>query len=84
MVVKRVCVEPPPSVIDVTLPAIAAGRWRACSTAPAAIDRYLLPQRAQQQTRRHRCWCRSMGQTDGHGRTPDRYIDPVPHTMRAA
>ena len=43
MVVKRVCVEPPPSVIDVTLPAIAAGRWRAYSTAPAAIDRYLLP-----------------------------------------
>jgi len=29
-----------------------------------------------------RCCFRSMGQTDG--RTPVRYIDPAPHTMRAA
>jgi len=46
-------------------------------TAPAAIDRYLLSQSAQQQTRGHRCCCQSIGQTDG--RTPDRYIDPSPH-----
>jgi len=37
---------------------------------------------AQQQPYGCRCCCRSMGQTDG--RTPDCYIDPTPHTMRAA
>jgi len=41
-------VEPPPSALNVTLPAFAADsrrlhRWVHCSTASAAIDRYLLP-----------------------------------------
>jgi len=47
--------------------------------APAAVDRYLLAAPMLQHTadadRRDR-------QTDG--RTPNRYIDPAPHTMRAA
>ena len=30
-----------------------------------------------------RCCCRSTGQTDD-GRTPDRYVDPAPHTRREA
>jgi len=34
---------PPPSALNVTLPAFAAERRRRCSAAPAAIDRYLLP-----------------------------------------
>jgi len=38
---KEVCVEPPPSALDMTLPAFAAGRRRTCSTALAAVDRYL-------------------------------------------
>ena len=29
-----------------------------------------------------RCCCRSMGQTDR--RTPDRYVDRAPHTLRTA
>ena len=40
---KEVCVEPPPSALDMTLPAFAAGRRRTCSTALAAVDRYLAP-----------------------------------------
>jgi len=36
----------------------------------------------QQKPAGHRCCCRTMGQTDG--RTPDRYTDPAPHTVRAA
>jgi len=51
-----------------TLPAAAV-------RAPAAVDRYLLYPRPG-------CGKREMGQTDG--RTPDRYTDPAPHTMRAA
>jgi len=43
----KVCVEPPPSAVNVTLPAFAAERRLlqrgARSTAPAALDRHLLP-----------------------------------------
>jgi len=47
---------------------------------PAAIDQYLLPQDTQQQTR----WPPLLLSIDGtDGWTPDCYIDPVPHTMRA-
>jgi len=48
---KHVCIEPPPSALNVTLPAIAAERRRTCSTVRAArsISRQ---QGAQQQTRR--------------------------------
>jgi len=52
---QQVCVEPSPSALNVTLPAFAAERRRlhhGARSAPAAIDRYLLPQGAQQQTRR--------------------------------
>ena len=42
------------------------------------------PQGAQQKKpAARRCCCRSRGQTDRR-RTPDRYTDPVSHTMRAA
>jgi len=56
----------------VALPAFAAERR-------AAIDRYLLPQPARISGVP---WPR---QTDGRmdRRTPDRYIDPAPHAMRA-
>jgi len=39
---KQVCVERPSSTFNMTLPhlLLSAG---ACSTAPAAVDRYLLP-----------------------------------------
>ena len=69
----------------ITLPGFAAERRAAAPlllSAPAAGTQRQLsvdiscPQGAQQQTRR--CCCQTMGQTDGQ--TPDRYIDPVPHT----
>ena len=69
----KVCVQPRPLPVNMTLPAVAAERRRllsigifcrgALSNKPAA------------------CRCRSIGQTDG--RTLDRFIDPVPHTIRA-
>ena len=68
-----------------TLPAAAA-------QAPADIDRYLaatapgLRQAAAALWHRRQKWVErlllSTGQTVG--RTPDRYIDPAPHTKRAA
>ena len=59
---KQVCVQPPLSALSMTLPAFAG----ACSTAPAAIDRYLLhtPALSSKLTGR-RCCCRSMEQTNG-------------------
>ena len=45
---QQVCVQPPPSTVNVTLPAFAAERRRllqGARSAPAAIDRYLLPAR---------------------------------------
>ena len=50
LVLIQVCVHPPPSAVNVALPAFAAERRAeaplllsasACCTAPAAIDRYL-------------------------------------------
>jgi len=65
-------VEPRTSALNMTLPAAGA-------RAPAVIDAYLLPaprlQQAADIDRRDR-------QTDG--RTPDRYIDPAPRTMRTS
>jgi len=78
---KQVYVEPPPSGISMTVPAFAAEHRRA----PAArcSYRYLLQTPAlSSKPAGRRCCCRSMGRTDG--RTLDRYIDPAPHTMRAA
>jgi len=48
--------------------------------APAAIDRCMQPTPAlSSKLAARRCGCRSTGQRDG--RTPDRYVDAVPHTM---
>jgi len=61
-----------------TLPAAAAERRRlqhGAVRAPAAIDRYIMLAANLPAER----WDR---QTDG--RTPDRYIELAPHTMRAA
>ena len=64
-----------------TLPAFAAERVH-CVLA-VAVDRYLLQAPAlSSKPEARRCCCRSTGQTNG--RTPDRYIDPVWHTIRTA
>jgi len=60
---KQVCVEPPPSALNVTIPAFAAKRQRNFSTAPAARS-----QGAQQQTRQPP----SIDRTDTDGRTNGR------------
>jgi len=74
-----------------TLPAFAAERRAAapgCGAAaagrPALSIDIFCPYSAQQQTR-HTPLSRSTDGTDGltDRRTPDRFIDPVPHTMRA-
>jgi len=72
---KQVCVEPPPSALNVTLPAFAAERRRACNTAPAAhpqlsIDISYL-QGAQLQTR----WPPLLLSIDGADRVIDRRTD---------
>ena len=79
---KRVCVQPPPSAVNVTLPAFDAKRQLlqhdACSDRSASPARRAL---SSKQTCRRGC-CRSMGQTDG--RTDARPLrDPAPHSMRA-
>jgi len=86
---KQVGVEPPPSALSITLPAFAAERRRTYSTTPAARPQLSIHisrrQGAQQQTRRLPLLLSidgTKGRTDG--RTLDRYIDPVPHAMRAA
>jgi len=81
-----VCIEPRPSALNVALPASAAELGRRVP----AIDRYLVARRrlcsTPLTTRRaapvDRWDRRTDGQTDG--RMLDRYIDPAPHTMRAA
>jgi len=70
---QQVCLETHPSALNMTLPAFAA-------TAPTAIDRYLLQTLLLNNKPAGYC-CRPIGQTDG--RTPDRYTDPVPHTVQA-
>jgi len=79
-IAKQVCVEPRPSALDMTLPAFAAERRRRVP----AIDRYLLqaPALSSKPAARRCCSRSTEGRTDG--RTPDRYIDPAPHTMRMA
>jgi len=79
--IEEVRVEPRPSALNITLPAYAAERrlqaYRLsidiCCRRPRSAANQ--PNAAAAVDRRHR-------QTDG--RTPDRYIDPAPHTMRAA
>jgi len=66
----QVSVEPPLSVLNVTLPASAAARAHA-----AVVDRYLLPAPARSSKPAARR-CRSTGQTDG--RTDTRTL----HTVR--
>ena len=69
---SQVCSEPPPSALNMTLSVFGAERrLGACSTAPAAIDQYLLQIPAlSSKPAGHRCCCRSTGQTDT--RTDDR------------
>jgi len=82
---QQVCVEPRPSVLNMTLPAFAAERRR---LQQISIDsRYSAPAAINQQTRR-RC-CRSTVQTDGQtdGRTDTRPLHrpyPTPRTLRTA
>ena len=66
---KRVCVQPRPLAVDMTLPAFAAER---CP---------VLPQSGCQSC----CSAAVTGQTDGRtdGRTLHRYTDLVPPTVRA-
>jgi len=80
-------VQPPPSAVNVTLPAFAAEAECRCllhgaRSAPAAIDRCSARRALSRKLAAHCCCCRSMGQTDGQ--TRDCYTDPAPHTMRAA
>ena len=85
--IKQVCVQLPTCADNVALPAFAAERRAAapccCGAGRAAIDRYLLPAGPTAANLPHAAaageWDR---QTDG--RTPYRFIDPVPHTVRAA
>ena len=73
--IQQECVEPPPSALNMTLSAPAAerrrlqqgaGSYRSISPAGRALS--------SKKTTGHRCYCRSMGQTDGQtdGRTPNR------------
>jgi len=85
---KHVCIEPPPSALNVTLPAIAVERRRTCSTVRAAIDRSRASRALSNKPADRCCCCRSMGETDGRsptdGRTPEHYIDLAANTMREA
>jgi len=65
----QVCVQPSTAAVNVTLLAFAAERRAA--TAPAAVDRYLLPAGRPAANPQHD----ADRQTDG--RTPDRCIDPA-------
>jgi len=85
---RQVYVQPPQSVVSVTLPAFACCTARlmhgACPLrAPAAIDRYLLPagRSAANQSAAVAAVDRRDRQTDGQ--TLDRSVDPPSHTMRA-
>jgi len=89
--VARLVYEPPPSALNMTLPAFAAEHRAAapllptagacCCMAPTAVS---CPRRAQQQTR----WPPLLLPTDGTDRQTDgwtlyHYIDSAPHTMQA-
>ena len=77
-----VCFEPPPSALKVTLPAFAAERRRLQHGARSCRSTYPACMALSSKPAGRRCCCRLTRQTDG--RTLDRYIDPAPHTMRAA
>jgi len=82
---RQVYVQPPQSVVNVTLPAFACCTARlmhsACPLrAPAAIDRYLLPAR-RSAANQSAAVDRRDRQTDGQ--MLDRFVDPPSHTMRA-
>jgi len=68
------------SAVNMTLPAFAAER-RAAGPGCGAVDRYLARTALSSKPAARRCCVRL---TNGHmdGRTPDRFIDPDPHTMR--
>jgi len=74
---EQICVEPPPSALDMTLPAFAAERR--LQAHQLSTDAALSSKPAS------RC-CQSMRQTDWRtdGRTPERCRDPALHTMLAA
>jgi len=86
-VLTSLCRGPHPSAVNVTLPEFAAERRRASSTALVVRSQLLIDifcrQGAQQQTHlpppSTDC---TDEQTDG--RTPDRYVDSAPLTMRTA
>ena len=71
---KHVCIEPPPSALNVTLPAIAAERRRTCSTVRAAIDRSRASRALSNKPADRCCCCRSMGETGGRSRTDARAL----------
>jgi len=74
-VLIQVYTEPPPSAVNMTLPAFAAELRR--------LQHDACPQQAlSRKPACNRSCCRSTGHTDGL--TPNRCIDPAPHTMRAA
>ena len=80
--------QPLTSAVTMTLPALPLSTVRCfCCSSPAPADnRYLPPSRRSAANRLHaaiavdRCNSQKDGRTDG--RTLDRFIDPVPHTLR--
>jgi len=92
---QRVCVQPPPSAVNITLPTFAAEHHAAaplllragtCCTAPNASLQLLIniscQQGTKQQTRRMLLLLLLINETDRW--TPDHYTDPVLHIMQAA
>ena len=72
------------SAVNTTLLLNGMLRRRCCRTpAPAAVDRYVLPVGRSAANPPHAA--AAVEQTDGRTdvRTPDRYVDPAAHTMRA-
>jgi len=65
---EQVCVQPPPSALNVTLPAFAAGAERRRLLHCARSCRLIHPpahRALSSKPAARRCCCRSMGQTDG-------------------
>ena len=62
---QQLCVEPPPSALNVTLPAFAAESRRPHPRARIYRSISVADAGAQQQPAGRHCCCRSMGQTDG-------------------
>jgi len=80
--IYQLCIEPPSSALNMKLPAFAAERRRpqhgACSCRSVCLLTGRLATNPPGAVAAVDRWDR---QTDG--RTPDRHIDPAPHTMRA-